>query len=71
MSYRLSRRADAELEALLRESVDRFGVAQAAKYRTSLERTFERLARSPGTVRPREELASRARAYRHKAHMIV
>ncbi|WP_419808783.1 type II toxin-antitoxin system RelE/ParE family toxin [Sphingomonas sp.] len=71
MSYRLSDRAAIELLELLQESIGRFGVHQAARYRASMERAFVLLAENPRIARGRDELVSRARAYRHQAHMIV
>lgn len=71
MTFRLSARADAELSAIVEESASEFGVAQAAKYAAGLREKIALLAQNPGIARERDELPSRARAYRYKAHMIV
>lgn len=71
MTLRLSRRAELEFELIYAESCEQFGLAQADSYATGLGRALARLAASPQMARRREELVSRARAYRYKAHMIV
>ena len=60
-----------ELDAIIAESANVFGVAQAASYVAGLRAKLALLAEHPGIARERDELASRARAYRYKAHMIV
>lgn len=71
MSFQLSGRAEYELSSIYAESAELFGIAQADSYAAGLRRIMTLLAENPHIAREREELASRARAYRYKAHMIV
>lgn len=71
MTISFSERVDGELRAIYVESAERFGIPQAERYLASLHRSFVFLASNPRITREREELISRARAYRHQAHMII
>ena len=71
MSYRLSEVADDDLLRILSDGIDRFGVAQALKYRVELERVFELLGRHPEMARLRRDLARPARVHPHGVHIIV
>ena len=71
MNFVLSARAEQELATIYAQSVSEFGVVQADSYAAGLRDTLTLLAAHPQIAREREELASRARAYRYKAHMIV
>ena len=59
------------MSRIVAESASEFGVAQAASYAAGLRERIALLAEHPGIARERDELPSRARAYRYKAHMIV
>ena len=45
--YRLSRRADADLEEIARYGIETFGIAQARRYHEGLKARFARIADAP------------------------
>lgn len=46
-TYRLSRKADADVEALIRYGLRRFGAARTATYAQGLERRLHQIASTP------------------------
>lgn len=71
MAYRLSPRAEADLERLYREGFDRFGEKQADLYALDLIRAFELLGENPGMARLRYEIEPPARVHAHRSHLII
>ena len=71
MTVRLSNRAERELLTIYAESAAQFGLAQADRYVAGLRSALALLAEQPQLTRERQELISRARAYRYKSHVIV
>jgi toxin ParE1/3/4 len=71
MGYRLSRRAEADLEALYREGFDLFGEARADAYVQSLAQVFELLGANSKMARLRYEIKPPVRAHPHRSHIIV
>ena len=68
--YRLTRAADADLLEIFIYGLDRFGLAQAERYRDGLLRCFEHLAANPGMGRAADPLAVGARRHEHGRHIV-
>lgn len=71
MGYRISRRADADLDHLYLIGTKLFGVAQAEDYMAGLMRTLEFLAAFPQAARERMEFDPPVRAHPYKSHLLV
>lgn len=71
MSYRLTRRAAADVIAIHCHGAARFGTAQADAYHDRLERAFALLAIHPYLARERTELVPPVRVHPVGAHVIV
>lgn len=70
MGYRLSRRADLDLDMLLVTGIERFGVDQANRYFDDLIRLFELIATQPRMARVRKDIGPAVRLYPHRAHLV-
>ncbi|MBV8972468.1 MAG: type II toxin-antitoxin system RelE/ParE family toxin [Sphingomonadaceae bacterium] len=68
--YRLARPAVADLRAIFRFGIERFGVAQADDYHAGLFDAFRFLAENPLAARLRREVDPPVRVWRYKAHLI-
>jgi toxin ParE1/3/4 len=69
-SYRLSERADKQIEEIFLYGVEAFGVYQAEAYHSGLKRTFELLADFP-LMGPRADLfAPGMHRFRFQSHFI-
>jgi toxin ParE1/3/4 len=71
MPAEISRRAEADLERLLRRSVAEFGQDHAERYYQSILGAFERLAAYPLAARERPEYSGNVRFHREGVHIIV
>jgi len=71
MTYRLSRKAEEDLIHIYVDGARLFGVAQAEKYFSALEKTFQLLAENPFIARQRAELDPPVRMHPHRPHLIV
>jgi len=71
MTYRLTRKAAADLRHIFIEGMTRFGLAQAERYHARLRRTFELLADNPEMARERLELSPPARVDPCGSHIII
>jgi len=70
VTYRLSRKADDDLESLYLSSVEAFGIDQAERYFSGLIDALEFLAGHPLAARARPELGPATRGHPYKSHMI-
>lgn len=68
--FRLSRRADADLKAILGYSAVQFGRRQAVAYKESLEHTFALLADNPQLGRRSDFVLPLLRRHEHASHTI-
>lgn len=71
MAWRLSHAAAKDVRNILLHSLRRYGVRQARRYRSGLERAFDSLARSPEMSRLRPELRQNPRIHPYGAHVII
>jgi toxin ParE1/3/4 len=71
MPVEISKRAEADLERLLRRSVAEFGQDHAERYYQSMLGAFEWLAEYPLAARERPEYRGNVRLHREGAHIIV
>jgi toxin ParE1/3/4 len=71
VSYRLTRKAAADLRRIFTEGMTLFGSAQAERYHARLRRTFDLLAANPEMARERTELSPPARVHPCGSHIIV
>ena len=71
MTLHFSRDAEEDLIAIYRQSVDLFGVAQAERYRESLDHAFSLIERNPRLARLRNDLRPPVRIHPSGAHVII
>lgn len=71
MSYRLTRRAAEDIEAIYRHGAEHFGLKQADAYHEQLERAFNFLADNPLAARARLELTPPVRIHPVGSHLVV
>lgn len=71
MSYRLSRKAAADLRTIYGEGIRLFGMDQADRYMARLEQAFDLLGDSPYIARERTELSPPARVHPVASHVIL
>ena len=69
-SYRLSRKARADLKKIYIYTSETFGRRQADGYLDSIEQKLELLAEQPGIGRQRPEIDERTRSFPHESHTI-
>ena len=67
---RFSRRAQADLEAINRHTIETWGREQATAYIDGLELMAKKLAAAPKIGKPRDDLARRLRAFPYQSHII-
>lgn len=68
--YRLTRRAEADMDAIADYSIREFGLAQASRYFVGLDKCFETLAETPLIGREAEDLAPTVRRFLHQVHVV-
>lgn len=68
--YRLSGRAAADVAGIARYTIERFGIAQARRYRDGLDSCFATLAGNALLGRSAEALAPDLRRFEHESHVI-
>ena len=68
--YRLSRRADDDLDAIYEYTTVNFGSEQARSYLIGLHDRFEELAALPALGRNAERLAPGLRRYPYRSHVV-
>ena len=66
--YRLTRRADGDLDGIYEYTIAKFGLRQARNYLNGLLRCFEFLAESPAAGSRAERLAPGLRRYPYRSH---
>ena len=71
MPYRLSERADQDVEDIAVFTIRTFGVQQAQKYHEGLKRSFEFLSENPLAARQRKTFSPPVRIHPSGAHVIV
>ena len=69
-SYRLSKRAVADVLEIAAFTADRFGPHQAQRYHAGLELTFQALAKDPGRGRNAAEIGPNMRRYNYESHVV-
>lgn len=69
--YRLTKAADADLETIFWDGLERFGTRQTEKYLSKLEALFAYIADFPESTRLRAELEPPVHAYPSDAHVIM
>ncbi|MGI4878307.1 MAG: type II toxin-antitoxin system RelE/ParE family toxin [Janthinobacterium lividum] len=70
-SYRLTRAADDDIDAIFFAGIAMFGEAHAETYYAGLTAALDFLADNPFAARLRCEIEPPVRAWRYKAHLIV
>ncbi|WP_447969854.1 type II toxin-antitoxin system RelE/ParE family toxin [Nitrospira sp. M1] len=68
--YRLSHRAESDLNEIADYTIDRFGIKQARRYRDNLETCFQSLAENPLIGRSAAQLAPKLRRYEIQSHVV-
>lgn len=71
MTYKLSRKADNDLESIYDYGFITFGETQADKYAAELKQSLAVLAQTPLICREQTEYSSPVRIYHHKSHQII
>ncbi len=71
MKYRLSQRADQDLDEIYTRGAELFGLEQADEYAAGLTRVFKFLASFPRAARERVEANPPVRAHPYKSHIVV
>ena len=69
-SYRLSKRADADILEIVAFTVKRFGIEQGRRYHDGLRRVFQVLAEHPTRGRGAGELAPNLRRWKYESHTV-
>jgi len=69
-AYRLTRRADDDLDAIYEYTTVNFGLEQAQSYISGLHVRFEELATHPVLGRNAEPLAPGLRRYPYRSHVV-
>lgn len=67
---RFSNRAQADLAAINRHTIETWGRKQATAYIDGLELTVKKLAATPKIGKSRDDLARRLRAFPYQSHII-
>ena len=70
-SYTLKRLAEIDFEKIWHYTAKEWGVAQAIKYTTELEKVFLVLADNPLMCRERFEFKPPVRIHHHASHLII
>lgn len=68
--YRLTRRADGDLDGIYEYTIANFGLRQARNYLNGLLRCFEYLGESPAAGSRAERLAPGLRRYPYRSHTV-
>ncbi len=68
--YKLSRRAEEDIESILDHTVVNFGRDQASRYYESLRNCLTVLDEQPGMGRPVEYIGDDYRRFEHRRHVI-
>ena len=68
--YRLSSRADDDLDEIADYTIEQFGIEQARRYRDKLEACFQNLAENPKLGPNAEMLALGLRRYEYQSHVV-
>lgn len=68
--YGLTRSAERDLTSIADDTIGRFGISQAGRYRDSLFRTFESLAEHPEMGRDFGHVKEGCRRHEHGSHVI-
>ncbi|MGJ3263313.1 MAG: type II toxin-antitoxin system RelE/ParE family toxin [Salinarimonas sp.] len=71
MAWRLTRKADADLVRIVRESKALFGAAHAAAYARGLQKSFDFLAENPRAARERDDVVPPVHVLPFRSHLIV
>ena len=70
MKIALSAEADADIKALIRQGLDRFGPSQVEAYLDGLEEVFRLISTFPALGAERGEFSRPYRSYPYKAHIV-
>jgi toxin ParE1/3/4 len=69
-SYRISKRADADIVEIIVYTTERFGPSQAQRYHAGLERTFQMLAKNSSRGRSAVEIGPNLRLFNYESHVV-
>jgi len=69
--YRLSRKAEEDIIEIFLQGVERFGLQQAEKYHTLLEKSFQFLAQNPLATHLRTEITPPVRVHPIESHIVI
>lgn len=70
-NYRFTKQAQKDIQRLIEQGREQFGIKQAASYFDELEKLFALLADNPNIARVRNELNPPVRVHPFKSHVIV
>jgi toxin ParE1/3/4 len=70
-TYRLTKRADADLFHIFLYGIESFGLGQAKRYAESMSRCFQLLADNPGIGRRTEAVGKNIRRHEHGSHVVL
>jgi toxin ParE1/3/4 len=71
MAYRLSKKADQDVEDIVAYGAREFGVQQATKYHEGLTKAFEFLSVYPRAERERNEFSPPVRIHTFGSHVVI
>lgn len=71
MNYRLSRKADQDIQSIAEFGIERFGVTQARAYHDVLFNVFDLIGQNPEMGREHPELSGDIRVHPHGPHIIL
>lgn len=71
MSYKLTGKAETDLQRIYLEDVRLFGIAQASRYHSRFKQVFEILAQNPKMARERTEISPPVRVHPCGSHIII
>ena len=69
-AYRLSRKAEADLDGIYEYTIVNFGLAQARDYLSGLHERFGRLAEQPLIGRVAERISPKLRRREYRSHVV-
>ena len=69
--YRLTRRADNDIEAIYEFTIGKYSLRQARSYILGLEQEFDKLSQNPLTNRLRDEFTPPVRISHYQSHIII
>ena len=68
--YRLSRKAEEDIDDIASYTIEQFGIEQARTYRDSMIACFRSLCETPGIGRKLDHIREGYRRFDHRSHVI-